>query len=181
VINDASGVIEEAYGYPFVRQGTQVTIPIADLRAGETRKVVLRATVDNARTGAVTVAHFALHWRHTSDGRFDSTRTRLDTTIVRDARRMQATIDRAATSLVEQGRAARMLDHATAVYEAQGYEAAKQVIERNLRDVRGNANLDAPAMQAIEHASESAIDSFAKKPPAQATKATRANAYDMYR
>lgn len=181
VITGAGGTIEEAYGYPLVRQGRDVVVPIADLRAGETRKVVLRATVDATHTGSLAVASFALHWRRTADGKLDAAHTRLDTTIVRDPARVQRTIDRAAVSIVEQARAARVLEQATLVYETQGHEAAQKLIERNLRDVKANVHLDAPALQAIEAASTGAIDNFAKAPPAKAKKAARAEAYQLAR
>lgn len=176
VIDDAGGTIEDAYGYPVVRNGSQISIPIADLRAGETRKVVLRASLPG-ETGPLTVARFALHWRHTADGTFDQTCTQLDTTIVRDPARARATIDRAATSIVEQARAARVLEQAATIYETQGSQAAQNVIERNLRDVQSNTAVDAEAVQAIEAASAASIDNFAKAPPQKAKKAARADAY----
>ncbi len=179
VITGAAGTIDDAYGYPIMQQGRDVVIPIADLRAGETRKVVLRSTIDTSRTGTLAVAQFALHWRKTSDGTFASTRTQLDTTVVRDIARVRATLDRGAVNIVEQARAARVLEQATTVYETQGYEAAQKLIERNLRDVRANAALDAPSVQAIEAASSGAIDNFAKAPPQKAMKATRADAYKL--
>ena len=179
VITGAAGTIEEAYGYPMMRQGDDVVVPIADLRAGETRKVVLRSSINTARPGKLVVAQFALHWRRTSDGAFDQTRTQLDATITRDASRVRATLDRGAVNIVEQARAARVLEHATTVYETQGYEAAQKVIERNLRDVRDNQHLDPASVQMIESASSGAIDNFAKAPPSRAKKATRADAYKL--
>src|SRR6185503_4649566 len=112
-----------------------------------------------------------------SDGALDSTRTQLDTTIVRDMARVRATLDRAAVNVVEQARSARVLEQATTVYETQGAEAAQKLIERNLRDVQSNTALDAPSVQAIQAASSGAIDNFAKAPAAKAKKATRADAY----
>ena len=181
VVDDASGVIEDAYGYPLLRQGDQVVIPIADLRAGETRKVVLRSTVAASHTGRITVAQLSLHWRRPSDGMFDSAHTRLDATIVRDPARVAATLDRTAVNIVEQARTARILEQATTVYDTQGVEAAQKLIERNLRDVKANALLDAPAVRAIEAASNGAIDNFAKAPAAKAKKAARADAYQLAR
>jgi Ca-activated chloride channel family protein len=181
VITGAGATIEEAYGYPLMRHGDEVVVPIADLRAGETRKVVLRSTVNTAKPGPLTVAQFALHWRRTSDGAYDSTRTQLDTTVVRDVARVRATLDRTAVSIVEQARSARVLEQATTVYETQGYEAAKKLIERNLRDAQANKALDAPSVRAIEAASTTAIDNFAKAPPERAKKAARADAYQLAR
>ena len=179
VISDAGGTIEDAYGYPTLRQGGGVVVPIADLRAGETRHVVLRAHVDASATGPLTVARFALHWRRVVDGGFAEARTQLDTTIVRDVARVRATLDRAAVNVVAQARAARVLEQATTVYETQGAGAAQKLVERNLRDARANPALNAPALQAIEAASIGAIDNFAKAPPQKARKAARAGAYDL--
>ena len=179
VITDAAGTIEEAYGYPMTRQGRDVIVPIADLRGGETRKVVLRSTIDTAKTGRLVVAQLALHWRRTADGAYDQTRTQLDTTVVRDIARVRATLDRGAVNIVEQARTARVLEQATTVYETQGAEAAQKLIERNLRDAKANAALDAPSVQAIEAASSGAIDNFAKAPAAKAKKAARADAYKL--
>jgi len=179
VITDVGGRIEEAYGYPMMRRGNEVSVPIADLRGGEIRKVVLRSTVDTRETGRRVVAQFALHWRRPSDGAFDSTRTQLDTTVVRDVARVRETLDRAAVNVVEQARTARVLEQATTVYETQGAEAAQKLIERNLRDAKANAALDTPSVQAIEAASSGAIDNFAKQPPSRAMKATRADAYKL--
>jgi Ca-activated chloride channel family protein len=179
VVTDAGGTIDDAYGYPIIRQGREVVVPIADLRAGETRKVVLRGTIDTSRAGALTVAQFALHWRRTSDGGFDQAHAQLDTTVVRDVTRVQTTLDREAVNIVEQARTARVLEQATTVYETQGAAAAQKLIERNLRDARANTALDAPSIQAIEAASTGAIDNFAKAPAAKAKKATRADAYKL--
>jgi hypothetical protein len=180
VIRDVGGTIEEAYGYPTLRQGHDIVVPIADLRAGEIRKVVLRATV-HAAPGPLTVARFSLHWRRTADGRLDAARTQLDTTVVRDVARVRATIDRAAVNAVEQARAARVLEQAATLYDTQGAQAAQRLIEHNLRDVKANAALDAPSVQAIEAASTSAVENFAKAPATKAKKATRADAYKLAR
>jgi len=181
-------VIEDAYGYPVTRTRpgdrqlpdgvSVVTVPIADLRAGETRKVVLRATLPS-NVGALQVARFTLDWRTTS-GDARTARTDLATTIVTDSAEVSASIDREAINIVEQARSARVLEQATITYEQQGYEAAQKVLERNMRDVR-EKNLDAPAMQAIERANEAAMDNFAKAPAPKAMKATRADAYKLAR
>lgn len=179
--------IEEAYGYPIARTRpgdrhlpdgvSVVTVPIADLRAGEMRKVVLRASLPR-ELGARQVASFTLEWRTTS-GEPKSARTDLATTIVRDADDVAATADREAINIVEQARSARVLEEATITYEQQGYEAAQKVLERNMRDVRANKHLTPAAVQAIEAATDSASDNFAKAPATKAKKATRADAYKL--
>jgi Ca-activated chloride channel family protein len=179
VITQQGAYIEEAYGYPIMRQGDQVVVPIADLRAGETRKVVLRSTIRSSAPGALPVAAFELHWRRTNDGRQDTARATLATTIVTDQAAVAASIDRGAVNAVEQARTARVLEEATRTYETQGAEAAQRVIERNVARVRANKNMDAPAMQAIEAASSGASQNFATAPATKAKKATRADAYKL--
>jgi Ca-activated chloride channel homolog len=181
VIEPAAGVtIEEAYGYPMIRQGRQLVVPIADLRGGEPRKVVLRVTLGPA-AGTRDVAQLALHWRRVSDGSFVSTETRVSTVMTTDPAAVTASIDGHAMSAIEQARTARVLEHATAVYERDGHEAAQRVLDRHKREIRSNAYLDARSRGAIEAASDDAIVNFSKAPPAKAKKAARMNAYELAR
>jgi Ca-activated chloride channel family protein len=181
VIDPMPGVsIEEAYGYQMMNQGGQLVISLADLRAGETRKVVLRATVPGA-TGRLDVANFKLNWRRVSDGMQDSARTQLATIVTTDSAAVARTIDRNASNAIEQARTARVLEEATTIYERDGYEAAQRVLNRHINDTRNNKNIDAPAAQAIEAASNDAIVNFSKAPPAKAKKAARASAYELAR
>jgi len=181
VIDPMPGVsIEEAYGYQVLQQGGQTVIPLADLRAGETRKVVLRATLSGS-PGRFDVAQFKLNWRRVSDGMQDSAQTQLATLITNDASAVARSIDRTASNAIEQARTARVLEEATTIYERDGYEAAQRVLNRHINDTRNNKNIDAPAAQAIEQASSDAIVNFSKAPPAKAKKAARASAYEMAR
>jgi Ca-activated chloride channel family protein len=181
VIDPLPGVsIEQAYGYQMMNQAGQIVIPLADLRAGETRKVVLRATLSPA-TGRLDVAHFKLNWRRVSDGMQDSAQTQLATIVTTDASAVARTIDRTASNAIEQARTARVLEEATTIYERDGYEAAQRVLNRHINDVKNNKNVDAPAAQAIEAASNDAIVNFSKAPPSKAKKATRASAYELAR
>ncbi len=179
VIDPMPGVsIEEAYGYQLLQQGGQTVIALADLSAGETRKVVLRATIAGA-TGRFQVANFKLHWRRVSDGMQDSAKTELATIVTTDASAVAASIDRVTSSAIEQARTAHVLEEATTIYERDGYEAAQRVLNRHINDTRSNKNIDAPAAQAIEAASSDAIVNFSKAPPSKAKKAARASAYEL--
>jgi hypothetical protein len=181
VVDPQPGVtIEEAYGYAFTQVAGQVVIPLADLRAGETRKVVLRATVSGA-PGRLDVAKLALHWRNVTDGMQDTAVTDLATIVTTDPAAVTASIDHVATTMIEQARTARVLEEATTIYERDGYEAAQRVLNRHINDVKNNKNVDAPAAQAIEAASNDAIVNFSKAPPSKAKKATRNAAYELAR
>jgi Ca-activated chloride channel family protein len=179
---DVSGAtITDVYGYSYTRGREDVIIPLADMRAGETRKVVLRVVVPETAPRSFEVAKFHLAWRDvTTNQPLDAT-TNVIATLTTDAREVAATIDRNAVSAIETARTARVLENAAKTYETQGAAAAQQVIDRHLREVQSNGNLDAPALEIIERASNGAAGNFAKAPPAKAMKATRADAYELAR
>jgi Ca-activated chloride channel family protein len=178
-ITDRGGRIEEALGYPIERAGDTVRVPIADLRAGETRKVVLRSAIATTELGTLAVADFKLTWRRTSDGSAAMAEAHLATTLVRDRRAVDASIDPAAVNAIESARAARALEEATSIYEQQGAEAAQRQLDRHMRDVRVNKNLDSHTKRAIEKATSAATSNFATSPAPKATKATRNDAYNL--
>lgn len=179
VIDPADGVfIEEAYGYQLLRQGSRAVVSLPDLRAGKQLKVVLRTTLA-ATLGARDVAHFELHWRDVADGSGELAAADLRTVVTTDQALVTASIDRAATTAIEQARTARVLEEATTIYERDGYEAAQRVLERHNASVRMNKHIDAPAAQAIEATTNNAVVNFGKASPQKAKKAARADAYDL--
>lgn len=179
VLQDGQGVrIEEAYGYPMTRTGSSVIIPIADLRAGETRKVVLRVHVAAATTGPRIVSTVHLGWRRVSDGVQRNAKTTARVTVVNDAREVAASVVAWAAQATEEALSARALEEATTVYETQGYEAAKQVIDRRMEQVNQNGYVGAQSRAKIEAASTKAVESFrAAKPSAK--KSAREDAYQL--
>ncbi|HEX8111609.1 MAG TPA: VWA domain-containing protein, partial [Kofleriaceae bacterium] len=61
--------VEDAYGYPLTRLADGVVrVPVADLRAGEVRKIVLRIRVAAGHTGALDLADLRLDWRRVGGG-----------------------------------------------------------------------------------------------------------------
>jgi Ca-activated chloride channel family protein len=185
VVRGINADILEAYGYPISGRGREdVIIPIADLRAGETRKVVLRTQVatNDIRLGApYELAQFTLEWRSVADGRTHDARTNVVASFTTDANEVAATIDRAAVSAIESARTARVLERAATVYETQGAAAAQQVLEQHAREEADNKYLDDGARQAIDRATTTATGNFAKAPATKAMKATRMDAYDLAR
>lgn len=164
-----------AYGYPMTRAGTTIQIPIADLRAGEVRKVVL-----HGRVAGPDVARFELTWRTPgSDRSLHTTATSLTTQLTRDPAVVAATRNADAMAAIEEARTARVLEDATKAYEQYGAESAKRLIERQL--VRARANVPAEKLERIERAANDAVQSFDQAPAEQAKKATRTGAYLLAR
>jgi Ca-activated chloride channel homolog len=182
VVTPMPGVhIEEAYGYPMTRTGDSVVVPVADLRAGESRKVVLRATVAAAQRGELTVAQVDVGWRRVSDGRAGALRALAVVDVVDDPAAVTASIDPATMQAVEKALSARALEDAAAAYDRDGAPAARQVLEHRAQAVRANAAyLGRDTVEALESASDGAIDGFARA-PAQAKKAASVTAHDLAR
>lgn len=179
---DVSGAyITDVYGYAYTRGLEDIVIPLADMRAGETRKVVLHVVLPENVTSSFELAKFRLDWHDVASDRPMDAATNVIATMTTNPQEVAATIDRTAVSAIETARTARVLEDAAKTYETQGAAAAQQVIDRHLRDVQGNSNIDAPALEVIERASNGAAGNFAKAPPQKAMKATRADAYLLSR
>jgi Ca-activated chloride channel family protein len=183
VVESGGGVdITDVYGYQFSRTGTSVIIPIADLRAGETRKVVLRTHVTTAqivRSKIVTTVNMS--WRRVADGSLRAAKTAAIAEIVDDARVVAASVNTRAAQAVEEALSARALEEAAVLYETQGYDAAKQVLDVRMEQVNRNTNLTPTTRARIESSSTRAIDNFKSAPKGKAMKMSREDAYNLAR
>jgi Ca-activated chloride channel family protein len=160
----------DAYGYPLLREGSELIVPVADMRAGEVRKVVLRVAV-----GSDDVAGLDLQWRRVADGAARLSQARVTTQLVSDAGEQQASIDRPTQQEAEAAHSARVLEQATRVYETQGAAAAQVVIQHHIDDLAKQGVVVDPTIQAAEG---QAMDDFKMAKPA-ATKAARKAAYEL--
>ncbi len=183
VVRGGEGVsIEEVYGYQFSRAGDSVTIPIADLRAGETRKVVLRvrvATSALATSKVITEVH--MDWRRVANGAHRSAKTAAFAEVVDDARVVAASVNARAAQAVEEALSARALEEAAVIYETGGYQAAKQVLDVRMEQVNKNVNLSPATRARIEGSSTRAMENFRSAPKGKAMKMSREDAYNLSR
>jgi Ca-activated chloride channel homolog len=172
---EAGTNIDAAYGYPIRHDRGAVIIPVADLRFGETRKVVLHAQLAAGELGGLAVGRFELHWRDPSSSAAQRAQTTLVTEVIDDPRAVARTIDRDALSAIEEARTSRVIEDASIVYEKQGYQAAQKVLERHVEDLRAAGKLT----PRIEHAAQKAMNGFADEPAAKATKSSRGAAFEL--
>jgi len=180
VLTDGPGArIEEAYGYPITRSGNHVIVPIADLRAGETRKVVLRVHIAPARTGPLTVTQLELGWRRVSDGvaRHATTAARVD--IVEDPAAVAASVDPSTVDVVEHALSARALEEASQVYDTHGADAAQQVLQLRAATMRANKNLGHETADKLERDNNDAIEMLRTAPATRAKKVNSVKAYEL--
>lgn len=183
LVRPSDGVdVLEAYGYQTARVPGAVAIPIADLRAGETRKVVLRVRVASGTlTASRIVSTVDLTWRRVADGVTRAAKTAATAEVVDDARAVAASVNAAAAQAVEEALSARALEEAATAYDAQGYDAAKQVLDQRMRDMNANGNLTPTTRARIEATQADAIETFKSAPKGKAMKASREAAYNLSR
>jgi Ca-activated chloride channel family protein len=182
VVRPRPGVqVQEAYGYPMVRSDGAAIVPVADLRAGETRKVVLRLAVAAQHTGELAIADVRLAWQRVADGAGRTAQAEVTVDVVDDPAAVSASVDPAALEAIEQARSARAIEEAAAAYDRGGISAAKDVLDRRRQAVQRSAPHLAPAaVEALESAGSQALDGFARA-PAQAKKAASQTAHDLAR
>lgn len=177
LVDGGPGVrIEGVLGYPMERQGDWVIVPIADLRAGETRKVVLRVSTT---TTSLAISHVQLGWRRVSDGSVRRATTIAQAEMVESSSEVAASVDRAAMQSVEEALSGQALERATTVYETQGYDAAKRVLDERVEQMKQNVYLPQAARDRIESATGAASDSFRAEPATKAKKVGRVQAYEL--
>jgi Ca-activated chloride channel family protein len=187
-VSPAPGVtIDEVYGYPSTRQGGDVVVPVADLRAGETRKVVLHVTVAPGATGHAVIANLALAWTLTVKTDVPvRERVAVATTITNDPAAVTAGVDPAAAQAAAEAHSSSVLEQATAVYENRDTAAAVQIIRDQVQAVRADKNLPPATKQAIEQTYTETLDDFAAtpadgQPAAKPMKKAREHAYKLAR
>ncbi|MBC7974269.1 MAG: VWA domain-containing protein, partial [Myxococcales bacterium] len=99
--------IEDAYGYPMTRAGDTVIVPVADLRAGETRKVVFRVGLTNPEGAPFVIAQADLSWQHVEDGSRRAASALAEVDVIDDAAAVTASVDPATMQAIEQALSAR--------------------------------------------------------------------------
>lgn len=173
--------VEGAYGYPMTRTAGGAVVPVADLRAGDVRKIVLRIRVSAAQPGALTLADLALDWRQVADGAPGAARAVAAVDIVDDPAAVAASVDPAAMRAIEQALSARAIEEAAAAFDRGGLPAARQVLDQRSQAVRANAAyLGSGTVDALDAAQAQTIEGFARA-PAAAKKAASVTAHDLAR
>jgi Ca-activated chloride channel family protein len=173
--------VEEVYGYPMTRGPDGVVVPIADLRAGESRKVVLRLSVSAPRTGELAIARAVVDWRRVSDGALRTAHALARVDVVDDPAAVAGSFDLAAVQAIEQALSGRALDEAAAAYDRGGLPAARAVLEHRAHEMRAAApHLDPATVQALGEAARETLDGL-ERAPEQAKKAASITAHELSR
>jgi Ca-activated chloride channel homolog len=186
IVHPAPGIrIDEVYGYPMTRGSNgDVFVPVADIRAGQTRKVVLRATVTSARTESRAIVPVEVRWASLSDHAGGAGRTaqaRAEADIVDDPAAVAASVDPTTMQAVERALSARALEDAAAAYDRKGLSGAREILERRSQAMRANAAyLDSAAIEELDTIAGEAMEGFASS-PANAKKTVSVKSYELAR
>ncbi|MEM9492667.1 MAG: hypothetical protein AAGC55_26200, partial [Myxococcota bacterium] len=182
--------IAQVYGYPAEPLGTArgAVIPIADLHAGETRKVVLRLRLRADALGPLALADVALHVRPVDALASRTLRVAAQVAITDDAQLIAAGVSREAIGHIERARTADALDQATRAYEAGDTRGATQMLEQRRQQVRDVANsAGVPGLAGELEQVTIEADGYFQAAPAEsrdgkrARKKNRTRAFDLMR
>lgn len=173
-LTPASGVeVLDAIGYPLVQDGDGWRVPVADLRRGEQRKVVVRVRVNAT---ASTDEIMRVRWRYRTiagDAREETAVARAVPTT--DPSRIEQGDDAVALELIEQARTAQALEQASAAFnEGRADDANRILVERRAIIGGYGGKLDKDVLRGIEQATEAAERGFATAPTAAAPEGQRA-------
>ncbi|RMH42439.1 MAG: VWA domain-containing protein [Deltaproteobacteria bacterium] len=187
-ITPAPGVdVVDAYGYDIARDGRTARIAIADVHAGETRKVVVRLRVRADRPGHVDVAAVRVAYRAVSDGHSRTADASATAIATADPRDILDHADRDAMLLIERARTAAALRDATDRYSRGDREGALDVLRARKAEVKQIAKslafkeLDKDVAAATDEAAAEfsrGSDRFGAS-GARAKKRIRKRAYDL--
>ncbi len=189
-VTPAAGVeILEAYGYRLDRSGEGVVVPVADLRAGERRKVVLRVRVRADQAGPRQLATTKLTWRAVGEHQARVADGAVGVTVTDDARLAAASRVVEAEAQVQEAQMSRALDDATSAYEQGDYARARQILDSQAAAVEASAAAtgDKDLERRVKAVKQRAETNFAAEPSgrgaggSRAKKANRADAYELAR
>jgi Ca-activated chloride channel family protein len=187
LVTPAPGVeVLDAVGYHPRRGGNSVIVPIADLRSGEVRKVVLRVRVATAGAGRMDLASVQLSWRPRDQGRIVAGTADVAVAITDDAGAVLAHRDRDVVRQVEEIQTAQAVEAAADAYERGDHGAAGMILDRRAAEAsKISYELDdADLERTVRAATGKAKDALARPAASErdrkrALKSNREEAYNL--
>jgi Ca-activated chloride channel homolog len=189
LLKPAPGVeVLEVFGYGAHADGTTWSVPVADLTAGETRKIVARVRVRTEERGSMDLATAALTYRPIDAAQRTVVQAVARAEVTRDMRVVRAGIDTTTVRLVQEAETARAIEEASVVYERDGYAAATKVLDSRMQAAQAAATAagDAGVAEGSLKVADKVKRDFSAAPPSaaggrRATKGAGADAYQLAR
>ncbi len=189
-ITPGAGVeVLDVYGYRAVASGGATLVPIADLRAGETRKVVVHVRVLADARASMELASVKLRFRPRGAHQLRQTTAVARVEITEDSGVVTADMDKGAVRQIEEARTAHALEQATDAYEQGDDGKAREILEAQRNEAAQAAKDvgDDSLRDRIDTVTTRTQAGFAAAPaPAadtgrRASKSVRLDAYDLSR
>jgi Ca-activated chloride channel family protein len=187
VVTAAPGVeVLDAFGYHPYRSRGATIVPLADLRSGEVRKIVLRVRVTTAGAGRMDLATMMLAWRPRDQARAVVASTQVAVAITDDTGAVLANRDREIVRQVEAVETAAAVEAAADAYERGDHGAAGVILDRRAAAASQTSleigdddlarEVQAATGKAKRKLARPAADESERK---RALKSNRADAYEM--
>lgn len=183
----AGVTVTEVLGYDLIREGDAFLVNVADMHAGETRKVIVALQVQAAGSGSMKLANLQTSFFEPGS-----------TTIVQLSRHLSAEVttneglvyrnrDKMANRLIDRARTAQAIEQATDLYEQGRWQEANRVIDAQAESVAAIAADSGDSEFAAEMQATQAMvkQNFAEAPAPSSQKGksvrkkNRANAYKL--
>jgi Ca-activated chloride channel family protein len=158
--------IVEVFSYGARQDGSSWIVPLVDLAAGDTRKIVARVRVKAPQPGALELATALLVYRPVDAHQEREITSVATVEVTNDVAAVRAGIDTGTVTLVQEAETAKAIDEASEAYARDGYAGAQQVLDRQIqRATAVAADLDAPGVAASSvNAVEKIKQDFAAPP-----------------
>ncbi len=119
--------VREILGYPMVKEGDSWILNVPDMRAGETRKVIVALQVNAQSLKRLSIANLSARFIDASSGETETTSNSLFAVVTADLQQVNQNRDALANRLIERALTAKAIDTATELYE-QGRSADAQAL-----------------------------------------------------
>ena len=167
----APGVeILEVYGYGARRNGTGWIVPVADLAAGEQRKIVARVRLNATARGSLELATAELTYRPIDAHQRRVVTTTAHAEVTGDAKVVRAGVDTGIARQIEEAQTAAAIEQANIAYEKEGYDSARRVLDQRMQAANANAMRygDGLIAESSGKATSQVLGDFAAAPAADA-------------
>ncbi|MBT9558806.1 MAG: VWA domain-containing protein [Myxococcales bacterium] len=130
--------LAQVYGYTFTRMGDVVSVPLAELFAGQKRSMALQVAVPVLREGLLRVGELTVTYTDRYKGPITETRA-VEVTVTRDPKLVEAGRNRSVDERLVEVQAAAVLNQAANLVKEGRHGDAQKLILENTENFRGKA------------------------------------------
>ncbi len=121
--------VKEVLGYDLIREGDAFLVNVADMHAGETRKVIVALQVQASGSGSMKLANLQTSFFEPGSAEVVQLSRHLAAEITADEGLVYQNRDKLANRLIDRARTAQAIEQATDLYEQGRWQEANEVID----------------------------------------------------